>query len=164
MIFSKTFGYALRGILYVAMMQDQKRYVQIEEMADRLVVPRHFLSKIMKGLVKEGLLISVKGPYGGYTLTDDTLQTPLLRLEALTDGLGVFNNCVLHFRACNAVNPCPLHGSIEKIKSDLHRIMEETTIGSLLRSDKERFISSIASYEFSAILGKMNTNERNEEQ
>lgn len=152
MIFSKTFGYALRGILYIALMQDEKRYVQIEEMALKLGVPKHFLGKIMKRLVKEGMLLSVKGPYGGYTLSAATLQMPLLRLEDLTDGLGTFNNCVLRLRACNATNPCPMHFQMERIKGDLRRVMENTTIAHLLHKDKEEFINSIATYEFDGSL------------
>ena len=42
MIFSKSFGYAVRGVLYIALMQDEKRYVQVEEIASTLSVPRHF--------------------------------------------------------------------------------------------------------------------------
>jgi Rrf2 family protein len=67
MIFSKSFGYAVRGMLYVAMMQDEKRYVQAEEISTRLAVPRHFMGKILKKLVKERLLASSKGPSGGFT-------------------------------------------------------------------------------------------------
>ena len=53
MIFSKSFGYAIRSILYVAIMRDEKRYVQVEEIASKLSVPRHFMGKIMKKLAKE---------------------------------------------------------------------------------------------------------------
>lgn len=154
MIFSKTFGYALRSILYIALMRGERHLIQIDEVAAQLGVPRHFLGKIMKDLVKEGLLESVKGPYGGYGLAPGTLDTPLLRLEALTDGLGNFSNCVLRLRACNSATPCPLHRQMEKVKKELRRIMEETTIGSLLQADKEQFINSIATYEFSAAIKK----------
>jgi DNA-binding IscR family transcriptional regulator len=53
MTFSKSFGYAVRGVLYIAIMQDEKRYVQVEEIAGQLAVPRHFMGKILKNLVKE---------------------------------------------------------------------------------------------------------------
>ncbi|RYF86429.1 MAG: transcriptional regulator, partial [Chitinophagaceae bacterium] len=51
MFFSKSFGYAVRGVLYIAFMQDAKQYVQAEEIAAQLLVPRHFVSKILKKLV-----------------------------------------------------------------------------------------------------------------
>jgi DNA-binding IscR family transcriptional regulator len=55
MFLSKSFGYALRGILYIAVMQDEERKVQIEEIATKLSVPKHFLGKIMQQVVKAGL-------------------------------------------------------------------------------------------------------------
>ena len=48
MIFSKSFGYAIRGILYIAVMKNEKQRVQLDEMAGKLNIPRHFLGKIMK--------------------------------------------------------------------------------------------------------------------
>jgi Rrf2 family protein len=68
MFLSKSFGYALRGILYIAVMQDENRKVQIDEIATKLSVPKHFLGKIMQQVVKAGLLKSTKGPYGGFSL------------------------------------------------------------------------------------------------
>ena len=85
MIFSKSFGYALRGILYIAIMKEQKRYVQVEEIASKLAAPRHFMGKIMKRLAKEKLLISAKGPSGGFMLGENTLEKPLMDLIVITD-------------------------------------------------------------------------------
>lgn len=159
MIFSKTFGYALRGMLYIALVQYEKRYVQIEEVAQQLAVPRHFLSKVFKRLVQQELLASVKGPNGGYALTKDTLSTPLIHVEAITDGLDTFNNCVLRLRACNATNPCPMHFQMLAIKEPLRHLMETTTIASLLLPDKALFLKSIATYEFGMPLIKTETND-----
>ncbi|HET7896419.1 MAG TPA: Rrf2 family transcriptional regulator, partial [Flavisolibacter sp.] len=62
-IFSKSFGYSLRGILFVAL-RETHTPVQLDEMAESLGVPRHFMGKIMKQLVKQGILSSLKGPTG----------------------------------------------------------------------------------------------------
>ena len=78
MLFSKSFGYALRGILYIASMQDEHRLIQIDEIAAQLNVPRYFMGKILKRLVKENILLSTKGPYGGFSLHQQTLSLPLL--------------------------------------------------------------------------------------
>src|SRR5918994_618927 len=64
MPFTKSFGYALRSILYIAIMSKEKSKVQVEEIAVRLSVPKHFLGKIMRLVVKNGILNSTKGPYG----------------------------------------------------------------------------------------------------
>jgi Rrf2 family protein len=144
MIFSKSFGYALRGILYVAMMSDENRKIRIDEMASRLAVPRHFLGKIMNKVVKKGILNSTKGPNGGFCLNGSTLDTPLLTLIELTDGLAQFEGCVLRLRKCNEDHPCPLHHQTIEYKNNLVKTFSETTIGSLLKEDKPHFIQSIA--------------------
>ena len=67
MIFSKSFGYALRGVLYVALSAD-KGPVQLNEIAEALGVPRHFMGKIMKRLAHNSILDSQKGPSGGFEI------------------------------------------------------------------------------------------------
>ena len=144
MLFSKSFGYALRGVLYIALMQDEKKWVQVDEIAERLAIPRYFMGKIMKRLAKESLLVSSKGPYGGFTLHANTLSTPLFRVVEITDGLLGFKTCVLRLNECNTDNPCPLHNKIEDIKHQLKDLLQSTTVGDLLKSDKKEFIKSIA--------------------
>lgn len=144
MMFSKSFGYALRGILYVALMQKEKRKVQAEEIADKLSVPRHFLGKILQQLVKAGLLQSTKGPYGGFYLAPGTLQTPLIKIVEITDGIEQFNTCVLQLRQCNKINPCPLHAEMDLFKTQLKQELTETKIEELISNDKKLFIDSIS--------------------
>jgi Rrf2 family transcriptional regulator, iron-sulfur cluster assembly transcription factor len=144
MILSKSFGYALRGILYVANMQDEKRKVQIDEIAGNLSVPKHFLGKIMQQTVKAGLLRSTKGPYGGFALADETLTTPLIKLVEITDGTEQFRICVLKLKYCDGTNPCPLHYEMEEIKGKFLSVFRETTIGDLLKENKTDFIKSLS--------------------
>ncbi len=144
MFLSKSFGYALRGILYIALLQDEQRKIQIDEIAGKLSVPRHFLGKIMQNLVKAGLLQSTKGPYGGFSLNADTLTTPLVKLVEITDGMAQFNICVLQLRNCNGINPCPLHQDADEIKTKFLNVLNQTTIADLLTNDKKMFIKSLA--------------------
>ena len=144
MFLSKSFGYALRGILYIALLQDEQRKIQIEEIAAKLSVPRHFLGKILQNVARAGLLQSTKGPYGGFMLNADTMSTPLIRLVEITDGMEHFNLCVLQFRNCDGVNPCPLHQEAEEIKTRLFTVLKHTTIADLLTDDKMIFIKSLS--------------------
>ena len=144
MFLSKSFGYALRGILYIAKMQDEQRKVQIDEIAVKLSVPKHFLGKIMQQIVKEGFLISTKGPYGGFILANETLITPLIKLVEITDGMEQFRVCVLKLKYCDGTNPCPLHYEMEKIKGKFLTVFRETTIGDLLKDNKADFIKSLS--------------------
>jgi Rrf2 family iron-sulfur cluster assembly transcriptional regulator len=144
MFFSKSFGYALRGVLYIALMHDQKQYVQVEEIASTLAVPRHFMGKILKNLSKKKVLLSVKGPSGGFSLNEHTLQMQLMLLVEITDGMQGFNSCVLRVRKCSPSNPCPMHRQMEEVKMKLKSILTDTTIGDLLGKNDEDFIRSIS--------------------
>jgi Rrf2 family iron-sulfur cluster assembly transcriptional regulator len=144
MIFSKSFGYAIRSILYVAVMRDEKRYVQVEEIAAKLAVPRHFMGKIMKKLAKEKILISTKGPSGGFILGEHTMRMPLMDLIVIIDGVEIFNTCALRAKECNSASPCPMHFRLESVKRNLKSILSDTSIGDLLEEDKSEFIKSIS--------------------
>jgi Rrf2 family protein len=144
MIFSKSFGYAVRGVLYVAFMQPDKQFVQVEEIALTLGIPRHFMGKILKLLAKEGVLASNKGPSGGFTINGNTLSFPLLRLIDITNGMSALNNCVLRAKDCNSKSPCPMHGQVEAIKKELKNILSGTTIKDLLYHGNKEFVKSIS--------------------
>ena len=144
MIFSKSFGYALRGILYTALTCKEKQRIQVDEIARELAVPKYFLSKIMKNIVKHGILNSTKGPHGGFSLSEKTLSTPLLDLMIITNGDTQFNSCVLRLKKCNSNLPCPLHHKMETFKIELYQFFTQTTIGDLLETNQPNFIKSLS--------------------
>lgn len=144
MLLSKSFGYALRGLLYIAFLHDENRKVQTSEIAAQLSVPKHFLGKIMQQLVKKGLLNSAKGPNGGFSLTEKTLSTPLTILMEITHDMDQFRYCVLKLKACNNLNPCPLHSEMEEIKNNMLEVFSKKTLGDLLTDNKNTFIKSLS--------------------
>jgi len=144
MIFSKSFGYAVRGLLYIAWKQEEKSYVQAGEIAANLAAPKHFMGKILKNLAKNGVLNSVKGPTGGFTTNNHSLDISLLEIMEITEGLLSFHNCALRLKECNAINPCPFHTRFETVKSNLRSVLSETTIRDLLKESKIDFVESIS--------------------
>lgn len=143
MVFSKTFGYAVRGVLYVAMSAENQKKVQLDEMAEVLKVPRHFLGKVMKRMVKEGVLSSMKGPYGGFFLNENTMETPLYKIIEITGESEAFSVCTLKLSKCSSINPCPLHKRMEDVRKECRSILSETTIGDMVSKEQPDFIRSI---------------------
>ena len=128
----------------MAIMRDEKRFVQVEEVASKLAVPRHFMGKIMKKLAKEKILVSTKGPSGGFILNEHTLKLSLMDMVKIIDGVEIFDSCALRAKECNAMSPCPMHFQFESVKRSLKSILSDTTIGELLEGDKPEFIKSIS--------------------
>jgi Rrf2 family protein len=143
MVLSKSSGYALRGILYMAAVQEEKKHIQLQEIAEQLEAPRHFLGKVMKRLSKQGIIDSTKGHAGGYMLNESTLSTPLMTVITLIEGEDLFNTCVIGFKKCNEKKPCPLHNQVLVWKNQMIKMFSETKIGDLLKDDKPAFIKSL---------------------
>lgn len=144
MFFSKSFGYAVRGILYVALMSDEKKRIQIDEIAEKLSVPKHFLGKIMNKVVKDKILDSTKGPYGGFSVNRDTMSVLLIRVLEVTDGLEQFSMCGMGLRKCDPQQPCPVHHKLEHLRSDLKKALTETSINDLIIGNKPELIHNIS--------------------
>lgn len=132
MVFSKSFGYALRGILYVAEMGTRKSKVSLDEIAEKLDVPRHFLGKVLKRLVKSGIIDSARGPSGGFSLNETTLGTPISQIVEVSGDQKKLNACVLSLHTCSSANPCSLHKQAEILKREWNTVLAETTIADLL--------------------------------
>ena len=129
---SKSCGYAIRGILYLALKAPEGRKIGIQEMADALGVPLHFMGKIMQNLVRRDIINSTKGPNGGFYLRDTTLDVPVINIVEAVDGFSAFRRCVLNLPECSATNPCPLHNELTQYREILYRVLCRRTIHNLV--------------------------------
>lgn len=128
-LFSKTCEYAIRGIFFIAHRTSDGGRVGIKEIAIGIGSPEPFLAKILQDLSRRGIVQSTKGPNGGYYLNEDSLKRPLAAVVEAVDGDGIFIGCGLGLKQCSEINPCPLHNQFKNIRSQIHRLLEETSIG-----------------------------------
>ena len=144
MVSSKSFGYALQGVLFIAMQGDANKKTQLDEMAEGLNVPRYFLGKIMNRLAKDGIVDSIKGHYGGFKCNESTLSTNLMTIAKITGDTDQLDACILRSRDCNEKKPCPLHNKVEPIKKQWRHLLNTLTIEDLLQGNDKGFLKSIS--------------------
>ncbi|MBI5915736.1 MAG: Rrf2 family transcriptional regulator [Bacteroidetes bacterium] len=108
-MFSKSCQYAIRAVIYLTAHGREGQNTGVKEIAEALQVPQQFLAKILQELVRHHLLSSVKGPNGGFFLSEKNLKMSLLEVVECIDGKAVLTSCVLGLPQCSGVNPCPLH-------------------------------------------------------
>ena len=101
------------------------------------------MGRVLKTLAKENVLVSFKGPTGGFALTKDGLNMPLIRILEITDG-NKLDKCILKSRNCNLANPCPVHFQFAKIREDVGHVLKETTIAELVNGKHQDFIQSLS--------------------
>jgi len=144
MIFSKSFAYALRGILYISSTKDGNQKIRVEDISKDTGIPKHFLGKIMNKMVKAGIVSSIKGPSGGFYMSNKTLDVQLLQLYYLFDGTQLFSECALRLKSCSEDSPCPMHHKVEETKRNIKLLLSDTTIRELLNEGKPDLTRSLA--------------------
>ena len=131
--------------MYLGLRRDEKAYIQSEEIASALGIPRHFMGKVLKNLTRESVLKSNKGPNGGFTLNENSLSTPLIKIVNITRGLTDLNRCALRLKACDPSNPCPLHEKASAIRNEISGMLSNITVAELLAGDKNEILIKISS-------------------
>jgi Rrf2 family protein len=82
---SRAAGYAVQGLVLLAD-RDPSRPVPSHELAREGGMPELFLLKALLALVRSRLLVSLKGPHGGYRLAKPPKEISLLEIIEAVDG------------------------------------------------------------------------------
>lgn len=128
-MFSKSCEYAIKAMIFVAQKSKDEARVGLKDIAKGTDAPEHFVAKIMQELSRKRLVLSVKGPNGGFYLTEKELETSISDIVRAVDGDKLYLDCVLGLKACSEKNPCPVHNEFKEIKRNLIQMLERNTIG-----------------------------------
>ena len=135
-LFSRQCEYALQAVLYLALKPEGVR-TSIRDLSKRIQIPHHFLAKILQQLVYKGLLISQKGPRGGFALAKPAKAITLFNIVEAIDGVEFTTNCVLGFPECSGKNPCSVHDSWGKMRDELKGVFINRNLAQMAREMKK---------------------------
>lgn len=143
-MFSKTCEYALRATIYIARKADEEQKLGIGEISKAIDSPRHFTAKILQSLTRDNVISSIKGPNGGFYITEKQKKLPV---KSVLNALGedrVLLKCVLGLNECSEKKPCPMHAEYKLIKQQLIELFESKTIHDLATDtgDSSTFINN----------------------
>ena len=116
-------------MLYIAHKTTTGNKVGIRDIAAGIDSPELYLAKILQDLSRKGLISSIKGPNGGFYITEVALSRPLSDIVEAVDGNSIFVGCALGLKQCSEVNPCPLHHQFKAIRDQIHQVLTNNTIG-----------------------------------
>lgn len=130
-MFSKAATYALRAVLYLADHSSGEKRMGVMAIAEALEVPKHYLAKILQELARHGLISSVKGPAGGFFLTEENRKVTLMEVLHCIDGDQTLSACILGLPVCSSRQPCPLHFQVVGYRDGLKYQLSNWTISEL---------------------------------
>ncbi len=128
-MFSKACEYGIKAAIHISKESQKGQRSSLKEVADAIDSPVAFTAKILQSMAKEGIIVSVKGPTGGYETADsETARITLLDIVTAIDGDKIYNGCGLGLKQCNELKPCPLHYQFKAVRDELKEMLESTTI------------------------------------
>ncbi len=106
------------------------RLVSNKEIATVLKVSEAHLSKVLQRLAKIGLVHSIRGPKGGFSLGIKGNAINLLEIYEAIEGPLLSCDCLFDEQVCSR-NKCILGPILEKINNQIKDYLENTTLASL---------------------------------
>lgn len=128
-MFSQTVEYALRAVVHLADRGPSARTT--DQIAEATRVPKAYLSKILQGLGRAGVVHSRRGIGGGMTLVKDPADLSILEVVDAVDPIGRIKTCPLGL-ASHGANLCPLHRRLDDALASVEDAFRRTTLAEVL--------------------------------
>ena len=138
---SNTSKYAIRALVYISLFATETKRAGIREISENLGMPSPFLGKILQVLARQKILLSTKGPNGGFVLAKPAIEITLMEIIEIIDNSDSFDNCVIRTTRCSNDAPCSLHDKISPLRREMKNLFNTQTISDLateFRQDKDR--------------------------
>ena len=137
-MFSKACEYGIRASVYIAVQSMDGRRVNLQEISAEINSPEAFTAKILQTLVRNEIIQSLKGPTGGFSIEPDKSTGIFLsHIVRSIDGDSVYKGCGLGLKDCSEKHPCPVHDKFKKVREDLRKMLETTSLFHLSRELKK---------------------------
>jgi Rrf2 family protein len=134
--------YALRA-LFVLVEREKGASVQIAEIAEEADVPRKFLEQILLEMKKRGIVHSIRGKHGGYTLGRAPEEIMLAEVIRTIDGPLALSPCASRtaYRKCDDCideNTCSMRKVLLDVRDATASILESRSLSSMVETQKAK--------------------------
>ncbi len=130
-ILNQSANYALRAVLFIARHEGAQT---ADVVADQLGVPRNYLGKILHVLARANVLVSARGPRGGFLLTQPAEYTSLESVIAPFHSVVEPPVCLLGNKLCDRTDPCVAHARWEEMAEPFRKFFEDTTVAEMIEA------------------------------
>ncbi|MES2789062.1 MAG: Rrf2 family transcriptional regulator [Planctomycetota bacterium] len=133
-MFSQTVEYALRAVCFLAGQAPVARTT--DQIAAATRVPKAYLSKVLQGLSRGGVVHSQRGLGGGITLVKTPDQLTILEVVNAVDPICRIQECPLGL-AAHGVRLCPLHKRMDNALAQVEASFRNSTLAEILAEPSE---------------------------
>ena len=120
------------GIVLLTHLASQpERHVNAPELAAETQLPLPMVSKILKLLVREGLLVSHRGVKGGYSLGRLPEEITMAEIIAALEGPIAITECIEVSSDCSHERICPVRSNWQRINDAVRGALERVTLAEM---------------------------------
>jgi Rrf2 family cysteine metabolism transcriptional repressor len=131
--------YSSRAMLELALNYDNgSRMVSAREIAEQQEVSPKYLESLLAALRAAGLVRSVRGTEGGYSLSRTPDQINLREIYQVFEGTEGFVECTTDPEYCKRIDGCATQEIWAQMYDACMEILESTTLEDLARRAKEK--------------------------
>lgn len=138
---TKTLDYAVRSLTYMGHRPVVKH--SMKEISEHQHIPLSYLAKIMRRLVKKGIIRSMVGPDGGYALRRSPGEINLRDVYEAIEGEIRMVDCMEKDSICVLYETCPQLPVWDRIQVSMIKILEDTTLEDLISESTKRAAQAI---------------------
>ncbi|MCR4403140.1 MAG: Rrf2 family transcriptional regulator [Firmicutes bacterium] len=128
--------YALRALSHMASYPDGTVF-SVERVARAEGIPEGFLRKIFQRLAVSDIVVSHRGPRGGFSLAHDPSEITALEIVEAIQGRVAVNRCLLGRDACDRWEVCRLRQSWVGVQEKFVSFLENLTLKSLAEQQQK---------------------------
>ncbi len=125
---SQTMEYALRAMTNLASLGDAVG--TSEKLAEATQTPHDYLSKVMRDLVRSGLVTSTRGRQGGFALARPASKISVLDIVNAVEPLRRITSCPLGNPSHTKL--CPLHRCLDYAMAQIEHAFASNTLSDLV--------------------------------
>lgn len=129
--------YAIEELLVLA----RKRFattIQFRKIAATAVVPANFIAKMFQELNRANIVASARGVVRGYALAHKSNALTSKEMFLAVEGGDVFDRRLFWTDRCADLSPCPMHFQWQRVRQNIAKVMEQTTLADLARQKPQQ--------------------------
>ena len=128
---SSTCKSAVKAVIFLATQQESGKRMGIKEIAGHIEANEHTVGKMLQILVRQEVINSLKGPSGGFFMTEQQIRQPIMSIVEAIDGKQYFTTCGLGVGQCSSRRPCPLHDEYRKAREIIEKTFQTKKVEDL---------------------------------
>jgi Rrf2 family protein len=139
---TKKSGYGLIALCYLAGLETGER-ASARTIAETFGIPVSLLMNVLKQLCTEGFVRSIRGAHGGYAITKEPRDMPLIDVMEALEGPITLAACITNGSsepsndACTLLPNCPIAEPIYRVHQKIRGVLRELTLEDIITEPKK---------------------------